>query len=243
MIISDALRELGFSKSVAKVYLSMVKSGKCRASVVMRNTGLQRSVVYSALEELVERELVTKTISKGVAVFSCNNTHSLIDEIERKARLAEKTVEELRNIQGVNNREAIVYEGLDIVQRVANKSLESENGSTVYFLGASKYGIQASLEKFWRQYHKKRSEKGIKCKILYDQDTSQEILNSRNLMPLCDAKYMPFGQDVPMWIAIFEDHVSMMIPGDDPPIAFIIKSQKSADGFRKYFDFLWGQGK
>ena len=235
------LDELGFSKNLSKIYMNLLKVGKCRASTLLRETGLQRSVVYNALDELVERRLASKFIVKGVSYFSINSPESLVHEAEEKTKLARQVSENLKKIQDVSTREVAVYEGADIIQRVADKSLDSESGSTVYFLGASKFGMQANLEGFWKRFHKKRIEKGIECSILYDKDTQQEIITNRNSLELCQAKYMPFGIDLPMWLVIFEDYISMVVPGDDPPLAFIIKSSKTADGFRNYFKYLWNQ--
>ena len=176
-----------------------------------------------------------------MALFSANDPRTLIDEARDRTKLAESVAEGLALFQGISAREAVVYEGADIIQRVADKSLSSESGSTVYFLGASKFGSQLNLERYWKRYHTRRVGLDISCKILYDKDTPQEIVANRNVIGLCEAKYMPFGLDLPMWLVIFEDHVAMVVPGEEPPLAFVVKSQKTADGFRKYFEYLWKQ--
>lgn len=237
------LTQLGFTKNLSRIYLTLLRLGKCRAGVVLRETGLQRSVVYNGLEELATRGLVSKIVERGVALFSPNDPESLVEEIENKKRIAAKASEELRKYQGASNREAVVFEGADIIERVAEKSLETENGKTIYFLGPSKFGIQANMERFWKKFHTQRIAKGIQCKILYDKDTPAEVLATRNATELCQAKYMPFGVDLPFWLVIFENHVAMVVPGDEPPLAFVIKSEKTAQGFEKYFEYLWQAAK
>ncbi len=236
----DNLEKLGFTKNLSAVYLALLNVGQLRAGGVIKETNLQRSVVYSSLEELVSRNLITKTITKGVAVFRANDPKSLVDEAESRRKLAEEVSKELSTKQDVGNREIKTYEGDDISERVADKSLEVlEQGETVYFLGSAKYGTQANLERYWQKWHKKRIEKGILCKILYDKDTNNETVNDRNELQGCEAKYMPFGSDLPMWFNIFGDYVVMLIPSEEPPIAFLIKSRATAEALSKYFQFLW----
>jgi sugar-specific transcriptional regulator TrmB len=237
------LEKLGFSQNLGKIYTTLLRLGASRAALVLKETKLQRSVVYAGLEELTKRGLISKTEVKGVAQFSPNDPKTLIDEAEEKKHLAEKVAENLKKFQSVSYREARLYEGIDIIEQVADKSLGVENGETVYFLGPSKFGIQSNLESYWKKYHKERIKKGIKCKILYDKNTEAEVVEERNKLAGCEAKYMPFGINQPMWMLIFEDHVGMVMPGDEPPIDFVIKSKQTADGFKNYFNYLWEQAK
>ncbi len=239
--MDEKLHLLGFSKNLSTTYMCLLRLGESKASTIIKETGLQRSVVYTGLEELLTRGLITETTLRGIALFKINDPDALVYEAEQKKILAEKISEELKKQQGVKNREALIYEGEDIIQRVTEKSLQSQPGSTIYFLGPSKFGIQANLERYWKKYHTQRIEKEINCKILYDSETDPEIVESRNKMELCEAKFLPPQLEVPMWFNIFEDTVGMIIPSEDPPLAFIIKSKKTADALRNYFEYLWQQ--
>ena len=239
--MEEKLEKLGFSKNLSKIYLCLVRLGILRAGEVIKETGLQRSVVYAGLEELTARGIATRTSTKGIAVYRANDPDSLVYEIEQKKMFAEKIAEDLKKQRSPKTREVIIYEGGDIISRVSDKNLDAKSGSTVYFLGPSKFGIQANLERYWKKYHVKRVAAGIQCKILYDKQTDPAVLASRNAMPLCEAKYLPFGMELPMWFNICEDSVAMIVPAEDPPIAFLIKSPHTANALKNYFDYLWSQ--
>jgi sugar-specific transcriptional regulator TrmB len=239
----DYFKNLDFSKNEVKVYLSLHRLKKAKASNLIKESKLQRSVVYPALEKLITRGLVSKTLIRGVASFSFNSPDSLIRESMDKVKIATTLSEQLKIIGDLKPRESFVYEGNDVILKVSEQTLEAENGDIVYFLGPSKYGSQANLEKYWSKYHKRRLEKSIKCKILYDKHTPKEIVDNRNNQPLCEAKYMPFGFDLPFWIVIYKDTVAMVVPGEDPPLAFIIRSSNTAKGFIQYFEYLWSNNK
>jgi hypothetical protein len=190
---------------------------------------------------LAERELVSKTVSKGVTLYKIVDPEALVHEAEQRAVLAKKVAENLKEKRQAGDREVLIYEGEDIIKRISDKNLDAEKGSTVYFLGPSKFGVQKNLEAYWKQYHKKRIEKGIHCKLLYDRSTDPEILKERNTLPFCEARYLPFGTEMAMWFNICGDSVSMIVPSEEPPLAFLLKSSKSADALKKYFDYLWEQ--
>ncbi len=242
-MLEDNLKKLGFTSNETKIYLALLRLGKIKAGEIIKETGLQRSVVYSGLDEFMKRELISRSVSKGVALYTISDMDALVHEAENRKLLAEYVAEELKNKQGAKSREVLVYEGVDIIKRISDKNLDSKSGSTMYFLGPSKFGIQSNLEKYWSHYHKKRVEKDIYCKILYDKTTDPEIVSSRNTLPLCEAKYLPFETEMPMWFSICDDSVGMIVPSEEPPLAFLIKSQKTAEALKRYFDYLWRQGK
>jgi sugar-specific transcriptional regulator TrmB len=241
-MIEENLKKLGFTHNEVKIYLTLLRVGKLKAGELIKETGLQRSVVYNDLDELLQRGLVSKSIIKGVAVYASTDPEALAHEAEQKAFLAKKISEELKQKQRIKDREVVVYEGEGIVKRVADKSLDSPMGSTIYFLGPSKFGIQANLEKYWQQYHKKRYEKGVNCRILYDKSTDPRVLQNRNALPLCEAQYLPIEMEMPMSFIISDDIVGMVVPSENPPLAFLIKSPKTAEALKNYFEYLWGQG-
>ncbi len=242
-MLEENLKKLGFTQNEVKIYLALLRFGKMKAGDLIKETSLQRSVVYGGLEKLSHRNLISKTVSRGVAIYLVNDPEALVYESEQQTFLAKKIAQELKEKQQVKDREVIVYEGEDIVKRVADKYLSVKAGSTIYFLGPSKFGVQTNLEKYWQYYHTKRVEKGINCRILYEQSTDSKIVENRNTLPLCEARYIPINTEIPLSFIISDDMVSMIVPTEHPPLAFMIKSSKTAEGLKKYFDYLWAQGK
>lgn len=237
----QSLYHLGFSKNLATVYLFVLENDDTNAGSIIKATKLQRSVVYSSLSELVERGLVEKIERKGVAVFSVNDTEAIVREIENKEVAARNLAKELERDKERKERTATVIEGSDIIQRISDKTLKIPRGETIYFLAPSKYGHQAKLESYWQKYHKKRIVAGIHCKILYDRNTNKSIVENRNNMDLCQAKYLPFGSDEPTWYIVAENLVALIVPSEEPPLAFLITSKHTAKAIVNSFNYLWKQ--
>jgi sugar-specific transcriptional regulator TrmB len=237
--MENKLKKLGFSQNLATAYLTLLKLGKARAGDVINQSGLQRSVVYSALDELVSRELVSKIEVKGVATFSINDPASLVNELEEKKEFAQKIAEELKQQQGVAPREVSVSEGLDAIMRATDRSLFAPPGETMYVLGASSLNVQPILDEHWHKYHKKRIKKGVHFRGLYDRTVPQSAIDYRNSIAMSEARYLPEGLEMPIWFNICLDVVSIMVPGDEPPLVFTVRSKPTALAMKKYFEYFW----
>lgn len=243
MNIKEKLKKLGFTENLIAVYLSLFDTEASKAGEMIERTGLQRSVVYTGLDELTERGLVSKTLVNGVATFRANNPESLEEELEHQKLIARSVAEEIKKKQTEVPREVAVFEGVEGIKRATNRNLAAPEGTTSYFLGPSKFGVQKELERFWHEYHKRRIKKHIRSKILYDRATPESILKDRNNLETCEARYLPFGMELPMWFNICGDFVSMVVPGEDPPLVFSVRSRATAEALVNYFEYLWNQSR
>lgn len=89
--ISD-LQKIGFSKNQAKVYLALFNIGKGKASEVIKETGLHRHLVYTALESLVSKKLIAQTEVRGVKHFAMLDPERLLQTIQIQETLAQQYV-------------------------------------------------------------------------------------------------------------------------------------------------------
>lgn len=238
--IEKLLIQLGFTKNETTVYLALFELGKCRAGEIIDFTKLHRNLVYTALDEFVKRELVTKTEVNGVATFTANDPSRLLEEIDQRRELAEQFAEEIKKKQEESPREVTIYEGLEGLKRATKRTLSAPEGETVYVFGAAPHTMLPDLSMRWQKYDKSRIKRGIHFKGLYGRNTSKDILEQKNALPLTDAKYMPQGIEVPMWFNVCGD-ISSIVAIDENPLAFNIKSKTIADGLKKYFEYLWNQ--
>lgn len=239
-MLENELLGLHFTKNEIKVYLALFEFGKVRAGEIIEKTGLHRNIVYTALDELVHRKLITKTLIKGVATFVTNSPEALVSEVENKKQLAEHIAKELKQKKEQDHLEVAVYEGMEGVKRSRNKILLQEKNETLYVLNASTESSTPEYEKYWRYFHKKREAKGINLKILYEHGIRKEDIAWREKLPLAQVKYLPFGLKSPVWFSAIGDLLEIGVPGKDP-LVFNIRSKEAADGIKQYFEYLWKQ--
>jgi sugar-specific transcriptional regulator TrmB len=66
--LREKLAEFGFTVNQAKVYLSIIQSGKTNIGQISKNTFLHRQDIYKLLPKLEKRGLITRTIDKPLMV-------------------------------------------------------------------------------------------------------------------------------------------------------------------------------
>ncbi len=234
------LSRLGFSKNEEKVYLSLFELGKTRAGKVIEHTSLHRNLVYTALEALLGRDLITKTLQKGVSMFSANNPDKLIEEIENKKNQAVAVAEELKKKVNLQSREVVIFEGVDGIERAIRQNIQSQKGKTVFALGTFTNSVLSESQIFSKKYHNELTKKGISFKALYGRNIEDDVVEEKNKLSNTEARYMPTSIEAPVWFNICGD-VSSIISMDKNPLAINIKSESIAEGLKQYFKHLWNQ--
>lgn len=240
-VIHNKLEYFGFTSNEASVYLALVTYGNMKASAVIQETKLQRSAVYGVLDQLVERSYVSKVMVGGVAIFSADDSLQFIAEIEKKRASAVELAQLVKSQQVHAAREVHTLEGVSALQRATNDMLTIGGGDTIYFLGSSKAGDLADIERFWKKFHSKRENLRIASKILYDRTTDPEVLDKRNSLVASEAKYMPFGDSLPLAFTVRGDRTIITTIDEAEPLIFTIRSASLAKGVQEYFEYLWNQ--
>jgi len=238
-MLENQLEQLGLHKNEIKVYLALFDFGKCKAGQIIEQTGLHRNLVYTSLDELVSKKLISKVDHGGVAMFSASSPDFLQEMVEEKAGIASQVVAELKKKNEEQPRDVVIYEGDEGIKRSRNRVLSYNKGDTLYVIG-SKASSTPEMEKYWRKFHAKRVDQGIALKILYERGVNPEDLSWRNKLPLSEAKYLPLDIDMPIWFSVIRDYLEIGIPGDEA-LTFGLHSSAAAGAIQKFFEYFWNQ--
>ncbi len=100
---AELLCELGFTKTQAKLYLALLKSGKSDAKTLANNSNVHRTEVYRALEELQKMGLVDKEIDLPIRFVAVPPALGLLNSIKKKREeienIAEKTIDFIKQFE------------------------------------------------------------------------------------------------------------------------------------------------
>lgn len=116
-----------------------------------------------------------------------------------------------------------------------------KKGDSYYYLGIPKDQPETH-HLYWQRDHLRRVDAGIKCQLLFNQNTPKEILKNRNKYKHSEARYLPIDIKTPSYFLIYKDTVAITIPSENP-ISIEIISQEVADSFKSYFDEFWKKSK
>ena len=113
VIDTSILEDIGLTNAQIKVYLTLLELGETTSGPLIKKSALQNSVVYNALNQLIDSGLVT-FVSKGKRkYFSSTNPKNLIKFVEDKKEKIEELVPQLLAKQQTEKLQIHVYTDLD----------------------------------------------------------------------------------------------------------------------------------
>lgn len=237
------LEQLGFTKNLAKVYMTLVELGETKAGAIVKETGMHRHLVYTALDELEQKKLLTRVQKGGVARFIPLDPIHLRKEIERKQQLADTIIEQLSLLRDpTTDQQVIVYESRNEIASIEKHIYDMmEDGKEYYLLGLSGgwYDVLdwetdvAPLVDIHNQ--KKFVLKGITTEMTDDERRYQTLTQGYT-----EWRAMPNVGSKDTEITILYDRIFIKI-FVEPYTAIEIINEKLAQDYRAYFETLWHQ--
>ena len=246
---TEILEQIGLSRNEIKVYFALLELEQSSATPIVRKSGVPNSKVYPTLEKLIKKGLVSFVIKNNVKYFQASDPKHLINILsdkEKQIELQKTEIEELipqialKKSFGKNTQEATVYEGFEGMKTASNNiilSLQNDEEYCVFTLGDELKTPQ--LIRFFRDYHKKRIEKGIKTRLIANENLRGLFETQHNYQGM---KTRFTKQELATGIFIYADKVMTVVWGE-MPTAFVISSQNNAAQYRKFFEETWEKAK
>lgn len=244
------LTEIGLSESEIKVYFALLELESSTVGPIYKKAKVPDSKIYSILEKLKEKGLVSFVIKNNVKHFQAADPKNLIHLLnekeskilEQKNELEEKIIPqiELQRTLKEEKNEAIVYESFDGLKSAFNliiENLDKGDEYCVFMLGETLK--EKKVIHFFQNYHKKRIEKGIKVRLLSEY-YYKESINKFHKYKGMSIRYTE--QKLPIGTFIFRNNV-MTIIWEEKPTAFVIKSKQNYEYYKEFFEDLWKAAK
>ena len=241
--MKEKLKFLGLSNNEIEIYIALLKNPQSTGAVVKRLTGISNSRVYSSIDTLIGKGLVTyERISTG-RLFSAVDPEMFKQIMEDRKQQIEEIVPKLKSlkIEKGESTKTEVYEGLKGFSTALHRFLECSDKSRLDVIAFSNIAYRGKeLLAILERVNHKLLLKKMKLRILADHDSV--IRKTPHYKQYTEVRYMPEGFVSPCAIDVCQDKVCIFIWGDKP-YAFFIQNQEVADGFKNYFNFLWSIAK
>ncbi len=239
----EVLEEIGLSQNEAKIYTTLVKVGTSSMNKLSVESKIHRRNAYDSVDKLVKKGLVTEEFISGSRFVRAVNPSRLLDIVKEKEAKVSSIIPELEEKfrKRIPKEEAVIYRGMEGFKNYLKDILEEDK--PVYFIGAKAFWLDERLKYFLPKFDKQRIKQGIHFKHIFDFEVKKfkpEILK----MKKNEFKFFPKECSSSVVIDIFGDHVVTFYGVEvgklpEEPIQFNVVSGKIADGYRKYFNFMW----
>jgi HTH-type transcriptional regulator, sugar sensing transcriptional regulator len=236
------LREVGLTDNEISVYKALLQLGSTTAGPLTKKAGIHRSRVYEALNRLIDKGLVSHKTKANRKYFQAQNPETLLNLLDERKQKLKKVIPDLLALQQEipEKQEANVFEGYKGLKSVFDNAINRlKKGEEILVFGA-RSGQDISSETwnvFFSNFNKRRIEKGIKYKIIFNTDLkSSKVVKEFSKSKLTEVRFI--SQKTPAGINVHGDNVAIIV-WKKKPFAFLITSKESSESFREYFRVLW----
>lgn len=241
---TSILEELGLTNAEAKIYLALLKEGQSKTGRIIDTTKMQSSTVYHVLGSLIEKGLVTYVMIGKIKHYNAESPDALLLFLEDKKRKYEEMLPQLKSMEQLSEykQTAKVYEGMKGLKAAYNDIVLTMNkGERYCFFQIPKERIfDEEAIRFFRNFHIKRSKKGINVRGLCPTPAKAPI--ERIFVGLPNTKIRYTGEVFPTGIVVYANKV-MIIDWEGQPVVFTIESKAVAESYRRFFDEKWKTAK
>jgi predicted transcriptional regulator len=239
----ELLQKIGLSLNESRVYEALLYLGEVNVNKISVRSKVHRRNVYDSLNKLIEKGLASETFIKGERLFKAIDPERLKERIKEQEAALDTFLPDMKKLYKAVESDAGVYffRGVEGFKNYLQLILEQKQ--TVHFIGAKAFWLDPRLKHYLRHFHEERKKCGIKFKHLFDYEIKKEKPEILEIVGK-PYKFLPKKYSSATAVDIFGDYVVTFVgvkPGElyDEPLQFILKSKMLADGYRKFFQFMW----
>ena len=244
---TEPLRQLGLTEGEIKVYLALIRLGETTSGPIVDESRVSVSKVYTILDKLAKKGLSSHIVKRKTKYFKAADPNRLLVYLqEKEAHLKEQESQlkklipllELQQQTAITTETAQVYDGLKGIQTARERTLKiMKKGDQMWVIGIARTPYDR-LTPFFIDYHTRRSQKGIKCRYLYNEYAKKPFGETSKKYPLSEVRYMPKELITHAWMEIYADTVTIGI-NKGKSFSVVIQNQEVANSFKIYAQLLW----
>ncbi len=242
-MFQELLQKIGLSLNEARVYEALLHLGEVNVNKISIKSKVHRRNVYDSLNKLIEKGLASETFVKGEKVFKAIDPERLKEIIKEQESALDSFLPDMRKLYTSveSDTEAYLFRGVNGFKNYLQLILEQKQ--TVYFIGAKAFWLDPRLQHYLRHFNKERKKRGITFMHLFDYEVKKQKPEILTLVGK-PYKFLPKEYSSATAVDIFGNYVVTFVgvkPGElyEEPLQFVLKSKLLADGYRKFFQFMW----
>jgi len=239
----EIFREIGLSPNESRIYEVLLTTGESTVEKISLKSGVHRRNVYDSLSRLTDKGLASEVFVQGQKNFNATNPRRLLEILQEKETRLNKVLPDLQKKYSYveEKQEAYIYKGVEGFKNYLNDILKSKE--TVYFIGAKAFWLDPRLKIHLARFERERKKLGIQFMHLFDYEIKEQKPEILKIVGK-PYKFLPKEYSSATAVDIFGDYVVTFVgayPGqlEETPIQFVMRNRRLADGYRKFFQFMW----
>lgn len=243
-MLTNVLKKLGLSEKEANVYLTCLRIGTTRTSIIAKRSGLSRSTTYNMLHELKKQGFVKLIHKAKVQHFTPIEPAKIVELLERRKTGMEINIENIKHympqLESIKNPNITVpkvsfYEGVEGIKYVYEDILKHKDIKT--YVALSLDNIMPAIKKWLiKVFTPRKIKNNISSEILLSSKKAKEYkkLDSKHMR---ETSIIPFSKHpFEIEIDVYADNKTAFISFDESEMfAVLIESPKIARSMKSLF--------
>jgi predicted transcriptional regulator len=242
MKYQEVLSKIGLTEKEANLYVSLIESGPATVSVISRNTGMHRPIIYKILPGLQEKGLVTVSSKGKLKYYVAESPERLDNLLIQTKKAVENIIPELKSVFQAQNSKPIVKflereRGIRFVFEDLAASLK--HGETYYrYSAVSEEVFDRAPQYLPSHYAETMRNKDAQCFLVLGESVEKKLQSFLWL----DAKAVPEGSD------LFDHNITQLIYANkvafidyNTETALIVENPALANFQKKLFKLLYNK--
>lgn len=237
--LEEFLHDFGLTKKQAKVYLTSLQLGSASIQDIARASKEQRTNLYDAVTELVEKGLMSIVPVGKRRHYEAQDPKALKVVLHDKERALSEVLPQFASLYGAGEVKPKIryYPGVEGYRQAYEDSLTTTEKKLVGI-----FSVQDIWEVLGKEYLdemiRRRVKKGIALRTVRSNVREKEQPYPSRLGELRELRFAPAGIDFPITTYVYDNKV-MILSSKRETFGLIIESQDIATAHRHYFDALW----
>ena len=234
----DTLRVLekaGLTPNEARIYHSLLRLGSAKAGKLAKESELNRSSTYGALQSLLQKGLSSYVLIGKVRWFQASDPQNLARYFQDRMENLRETLPALSKIYHAQRlpQNVRLFKGARGVKTILQEIINDAKPNHVF-------GSEGQLAELLPVFSKKFEIALKKKRVL----VRSIIRHGRNVSDTRYRKvrFLRIKAESPMVTNIFGDKIAIILWGVSPE-AVLIENRAAAVAYREYFDFMWKNAK
>ncbi|HLC60078.1 MAG TPA: helix-turn-helix domain-containing protein [Candidatus Nanoarchaeia archaeon] len=233
------LEHVGLTRNESRVYIELLRAGSSLARDIARLMNMHRTSVYSCLERLQKKGLVSVTNLDKKTYFEAVDPNKLVSLLKEREERLKSVLPELKKLKDSNfytKHEVQYFKGKQGLKSVFDEILSI--GESYVGWGPERK-IESLLKYYFMHYIETRKQRKIHAKLIYFENSRGE---QHTKTPLVKIRYLPKTFYQPTAHRVYGDNVAILLL-EENPLCIIIRNNAIAESYRKHFDILWKMAK
>jgi len=231
----QALLEFGLTESEAQAYLALFRLGGATASVLAKETGLQRTTVYPILKSLAKKGCVLVYFRKNQHYYYAQKPDKLAGIFEKKLDFFNSVIPLFESMDR-KQAQAVGVRFIETKEELRKFYVDVLDDHRSYRIIGNAHVWQNIDPEFFEQYREMRAERKIKTKLILSADSRPTNPTDKDL--LREFKYLPEAYEFKSTLNIFNDKVLIISP-ESSSLAVVIAVPAMVDIFKSMFEIIW----